>query len=210
MTEAHALDEPAADVLPADVPRGEVVALLGDLPVPPGGWTVDDLDRWPESHIRVELTDGALTVSPSPSSLHQIVSGLLFARLHEAAPEDCTVTQAVEIRLARRTNRIPDLLVVGSDEPARHWFAPSEVLLAVEIESLGSHAEDRVMKPALYARHGVPHYWRIELEPIRVRLYGLGAGETYREVGGGEDRLKTDEPFPVDVALADLLPRWAR
>ena len=66
------------------------------------------------------------------------------------------------------------------------------------------------MKPALYARHGIPHFWRIELEPIRFRRYVLGSGEAYREAGSSDDRLTTGEPFPIDVALADLLPRWAR
>ena len=138
VSEAHALETPP-----------------GGIAVPPGGWTIDQLDTWPESHIRYELTDGALTLSPSPSSLHQIVSGRLFGRLEQFVPDDLVVTQAVEIRLARQLTRIPDVLVVRSDEPARHWFAPAEVLLAVEIESPGSHAEDRVMKPALYARHGI-------------------------------------------------------
>jgi Uma2 family endonuclease len=193
MGEAHALDTPP-----------------GGIAVPPDGWTVDDLDSWPESHRRYELTDGALTVSPSPSSLHQAVSGLLFGLLNALAPDGLAVTQAVEIRLARQLTRIPDVLVVRSDDPLRHWFAPAEVLLAVEIESPGSHVEDRVTKPAIYARHGIPHYWRIELEPVRVRLYRLGSGELYREAGVVENRLTTDQPFPVDLALTDLLPRWAR
>jgi Uma2 family endonuclease len=200
VSEAHALDEAP----------GEVAAALGGLVVPPGGWTVDHLDRWPESHIRLELTDGALTVSPSPSSLHQAVAILLGARLMTLAPDELAVTQAVEIRFTRRLTRIPDLLVVESDQPARHWFAPAEVLLAVEIESPGSHAEDRLTKPAIYARYGIPHYWRVELDPIRVRLYRLGDGDTYVETATGDERLVTDAPFPVDVALTDLLPRWAR
>jgi Uma2 family endonuclease len=193
VTEAHALETPP-----------------GGIAVPAGGWTVDQLDTWPESHVRYELTDGALTVSPSPSSLHQAVSGLLFADVNAVAPDGLAVTQAVEIRFGRQLTRIPDLLVVRSDQPAGHWFAPAEVLLAVEIESPGSHVEDRVTKPAIYARHGIPHYWRIELEPIRVREHGLCAGEVYREVFCSDERLTTQEPFPVDVALTDLLPRWAR
>jgi hypothetical protein len=32
------------------------------LNIPAGGWTVDDLDAFHESHYRHELTDGALTV----------------------------------------------------------------------------------------------------------------------------------------------------
>jgi Uma2 family endonuclease len=193
MSEAHALDTP---------PQG--------IAVPPDGWTVDDLDSWPESHRRYELTDGAITVSPSPSNLHQIVSGRLFGRLEDFAPAGLIATQAVEIRFARQLTRIPDVLVVRSDDPHRNWFGPAEVLLAVEIESPGSHVEDRVTKPAIYARHGIPNHWRIELDPIRVRLHRLGSGDLYRESGVVEDRLTTDEPFPVDLALADLLPRWAR
>ncbi|MGH8964605.1 MAG: Uma2 family endonuclease [Actinomycetes bacterium] len=178
--------------------------------MPPDGWTVDDLDSWPETHLRYELTDGALSVSPSPSSLHQAVAIRLGSRLDELAPPQLAVTQAVEIRFARQLTRIPDLLVVRSDEPARHWFAPAEVLLAVEIESPGSHTEDRVTKPALYARYGIPHFWRVELEPLRVRLHHLGAGNGYRETAGGGERLTAAEPFPVDLPLGDLLPRWAR
>jgi Uma2 family endonuclease len=178
---------------------------------PPGGWTVDDLDSWPESHVRYELTDGALTVSPSPSGLHQSVQGRLFARLDAVAPAPLAVTQAVEVRFTRQLTRIPDLLVVHSEEPTRHWFAPAEVLLAVEIESPGSHTEDRITKPAIYARYGIPNYWRIELRPLCVRVYRPDEGDGYREViGGGADRLKVTEPFEVDIRVTELLPNWAR
>lgn len=182
-----------------------------EITMPPGGWTVDDLDSWPESNVRYELTDGALSVSPSPSSLHQAVSGQLYARLDAVAPHDVAVTQAVEIRFARQLTRIPDLLVVRSEQPERHWFAPAEVLLAVEIESPGSHIEDQVTKPAIYARYGIPTFWRVELNPVRVRLFEPWHGDGYREVDPVDaGRLSVADPFPVDVALADLLPRWAR
>ncbi len=85
------------------------------LTVPPGGWTTDDLDRMPESNYRYELTDGALTVSPSPSSLHQVISGVLVAALGRQAPDAFAVTGAVEIRFNRQLTRIPDLLVVHSE-----------------------------------------------------------------------------------------------
>lgn len=177
---------------------------------PAGGWTVEDLDRWPESQVRYELTDGALTVSPSPSSLHQAVSARLCTRLDDAAPPGSAATGAVEIRFGPQLTRVPDLLVVRSDEPGRHWFAPFEVALAVEIESPGSHVEDRVVKPALYASHGIPAFWRIELGPIRARRYGPDGAGGYRELDCPVDRLVADEPFALDVALRDLLPGWAR
>jgi Uma2 family endonuclease len=178
------------------------------LVVPSGGWTVDDLDALPESHHRYELTDGALTVSPSPSSLHQVVAMRLGVRLEALAPEPLVVTQAVEIRFGRQLTRIPDVLVVRSDQPGRHWFAPSEVLVAVEIESPGSHLEDRATKPALYARYGIPHYWRIELEPPLVSTYGIGHGDSYLMIGP-DPRLSVNEPLALDIAVAALLPQWA-
>lgn len=177
---------------------------------PADGWTVEHLDRWPESHVRYELTDGALTVSPSPSSLHQAIAMRLGARLDHLAPTGMAVTQAVEIRFGPQLTRIPDLLVVRSDDPGRHWFSPAEVLLAVEIESPGSHVEDRIVKPAIYAAHGIPSYWRIELGPIRARRYGPDGADGYRELDCPVDRIVADEPFAVDVSLAELLPGWAR
>ena len=182
--------------------------VLVELP-PPGGWTVDHLDALPESHHRYELTDGALTVSPSPSSLHQAVAMRLGALLDDLAPEPYAVTQAVDIRFARQLTRIPDVLVVRSEEPSRHWFAPSEVILAVEIESPGSHIEDRATKPALYAQYGIPHFWRVELAPARVNAYRIGATGRY-EIACEGDQLTLTEPFELDIAVRDMLPRWAR
>jgi Uma2 family endonuclease len=177
--------------------------------VPPGGWTTDDLDDMPVSNMRYELTDGALSVAPSPSNLHQALGVRLYSALEAVLPEGLAMVFAVEIRFSRQFTRIPDLMVVRSDEPGRHWFAPTEVLVAVEIESPGNNIEDRASKPALYAQFGIPHYWRIEPGPPRVALYRLGPRGTYLQ-SPGSDRLTTTEPFPVDIALADLLPRWAR
>ena len=178
------------------------------LMIPAGGWSVDDLDAFPESHHRYELTDGALTVSPSPSSLHQAVAMRLGVRLEAVAPEPLAVTQAVEIRFGRQLTRIPDVLVVRSNQPGRHWFAPSEVLVAIEIESPGSHLEDRATKPALYASYGIPHYWRIELEPPLISTYTIGHSNTY-QMTCTSPRLSVSEPFTVDLMVADLLPSWA-
>lgn len=116
---------------------------------------------------------------------------------------------AVEIPFARQLTRIPDLMLIRSDAPERHWFAPAEVVVAIEIESPGNHIEDRTTKPAIYARFGIPHYWRIEPHPLTVTTYRLGEGDTYHETGRG-DRIRLNEPVELDVPLVDLLPRWAR
>jgi Uma2 family endonuclease len=101
-------------------------------------------------------------------------------------------------------------MVVRSDEPGRHWFAPAEVAVAIEIESPGNHVEDRTTKPALYAQFGIPHYWRLEPAPLRVTTYCRGHGDAYIVAAASSDRITVSDPFPVDLDLAALLPRWAR
>ncbi|HEV2088821.1 MAG TPA: Uma2 family endonuclease [Cryptosporangiaceae bacterium] len=178
--------------------------------IPVGGWTIDDLDGMPETLVRYELTDGALTVSPSPSSTHQVVAARLTTLLDDSAPDHLAGTQAVEIRFNRALTRIPDVLVVRAEAAHRHWFAPHEVLVAVEIESPGSHVEDRATKPTIYAQHLIPHYWRIELDPITAVLHEIGSDGRYQETSRSTERLTVDAPWTFDVPLADLLPRWAR
>ncbi|HET9256985.1 MAG TPA: Uma2 family endonuclease [Pseudonocardiaceae bacterium] len=146
---------------------------------PPGGWTTADLDELPESNQRYELTDGTLTVSPSPSNLHQWLAHNLGGALAAQIPEIYTVALAVEVRFGPQLTRIPDALVVRTDDPA------------------------------LYAQYGIPHYWRIEQEPLRVTVYRLGAADAY-VIGATNDRLSVTDPFLVDLPLASLLPRWAR
>ena len=60
---------------------------------------------------------------------------------------------------------------------------PLAVTQAVEIESPGSHLEDRATKPALYARYGISHYWRIEPEPPLVSVHSIGHGDCYQMTG---------------------------
>ncbi|MCC9305683.1 Uma2 family endonuclease [Kitasatospora sp. RB6PN24] len=65
---------------------------------------------------------------------------------------------------------------------------------------------DKRLKPSLYAAAGIPHYWRLELDPA-PRLY-LGR----LELGAYSDRLvqvgQTSglaDPFPLDLDPARLL-----
>ncbi|GAA3385803.1 Uma2 family endonuclease [Cryptosporangium minutisporangium] len=185
--------------------------MLASFPVmPEGGFSLDDLDGMPEGLVRVELTDGTLSISPMPTGLHQYLAGALCLRLDQAAPPGIGATWGTEIRLDASLTRIPDVVVLRTPAPDRRWFSPGNVVLAVEIESPGTHVEERITRPALYARYGIPHYWRIEVEgddelvAVIHRLEGGTFAETYR---GGQ--IDVREPFPFRLELAALLPHWA-
>lgn len=196
-----------------------MTAALSDVPSagpPPGGWTTDDLDSLPEDGLRRELLDGVLFVPPSPTNIHQIIAARLVVLLEETCPDDLQATQAVEVRLSARRSFIPDVLVITDAAAQRrdHCYTPQEVVLAVEIVSPTSQSMDRVMKPALYAKAGIPYYWAIETDGgIVVHTYKLDfTDEVYQPSGTfgntpKSDVVKVDEPWRIEVPISRLRPR---
>jgi Uma2 family endonuclease len=187
-----------------------MTAALSDRP-PVGGWTTDDLDVLPEDGVRRELLDGVLLVSPSPSSVHQIIAARLMVALEQSCPREYVVTQSVEVRISPRRSFIPDVLVVtdeAAQRVARH-FAPHEVILAVEIVSPTSQSMDRITKPALYARAGIPYYWRIETDSgITLHTSKIDpAHNVYEPVQTFKNLIETSEPWLIEIPISALTPR---
>ncbi|WP_229400463.1 Uma2 family endonuclease [Micromonospora okii] len=187
-------------------------ALHSGLP-PEGGWTTDDLDALPEDGRRRELIDGVLLVSPSPTRVHQTIAMRLGVALEEDCPDEYDVTQGVEVRINRTRSFIPDVLVTTSTAAVRatSCYAPHEVVLAVEIVSPSTRSIDRVLKPALYAQAGIPFYWRIEVEDGGLVVHTNRIDpvhEVYTETGRWTKFVDTGEPFPVNLPVARITPRY--
>jgi len=187
-----------------------VTAAMSDVP-PAGGWTTDDLEARREDGWRRELLDGVLLVYPCPSDVHQIIAGRLMVALEETCPGDLQVTQAVEVRLSTRRSFIPDVLVATDEAASRHarCYAPQEVVLAVEIVSPTSQIMDRIAKPALYAKAGIPYYWLVETEGgLTVHTYKLEfEDEVYQPSGTFSDAIKIDHPWRIEIPMSRLRPR---
>lgn len=192
-----------------------MTAALSDAPYgvgpPQGGWTTDDLDTLPEDGVRRELLDGVLHVSPSPSSIHQVIAARLVVALEESCPDDLFVSQANDVQISSRRLFIPDVLVTTFEAARRNSgkFVPAEVRLAVEIVSPSSASMDRVMKPALYAKAGIPHYWLVEIEGgLVVHTYQLDhEEEVYQPSGTFTDTIEVSDPWSIEIALKRLRPR---
>lgn len=178
---------------------------------PAGGWTTDDLEALPEDGLRRELLDGVLLVSPSPTDIHQIIAMRLGVLLEENCPADLQVTQGVEVRISPRRSFIPDVLVATDEAASRRgrFYAPQEVVLAVEIVSPTSQSMDRITKPALYAKAGIPYYWLVETDGgLLVRTYKLDfEDEVYQPAGTFTDAIEVNEPWGIEIPLARLRPR---
>jgi Uma2 family endonuclease len=139
--------------------------------------TYDDLQRMRETRDeRLELIDGELFVTPSPTPLHQFVSGrlqFLFKQKVLELGHGLVFNAPLDVRLAHDTIVQPDLIFVLPDRrptvtAARVEGAPS---LVVEIQSPSTRAVDRTTKRDIYVRYGVPEYWLVDMEARTVTVY---------------------------------------
>ena len=170
------------------------------LRVPAEGWTVDDL---PDEPRRYELVDGALLVTPPPALRHDRAAMALALLLAAAAPQ-LRVLTAPGVRFDARNYRQPDVVLYDPRAADRDLLLPRDVVLAVEVVSASSVSTDRVMKPAQYAAAGIPHFWRLELDPLLLVVHRLtGGGYASRE--DLRDEVVLDEPVPLTFRLGDLL-----
>jgi Uma2 family endonuclease len=123
-------------------------------------------DYWelPEGE-RVELLRGRFVVSPAPTTLHQIVVGVLHILLFESARKSGgrVVLGPADVVLDDHSIPQPDLLYVRQQRrgilQTRVMGAPD---LMVEVLSPHNSRRDRVDKLNLYAEYGVAEYWIVD------------------------------------------------
>lgn len=176
-------------------------------------WTFDDLQDLPDDVDRrcFEIIDGSLVVSPTADYRHETIVEELRALLRTAGMPPFRPLGSMSIDL-EPSYLVPDVVVVDTERVSGNpkKLDPSSIALAVEIVSPGSRTMDRLVKPTKYAQFGVPHYWRVETDPlITVTAYDLD-GDTYREIGtwGPGQTLSVERPFPVRIPV-DAIPRPA-
>lgn len=169
-------------------------------------YTIEDVLSLPSDAPRVELNDGVMVVVPSPTYGHQTINVLLTYWLRQNAPGGLAAAMAVGVGLGLKNTVEPDAVLLR--EPVSensHYFASDEVVLAVEIVSPGTRRRDRLEKPPAYAAAGVPHYWRIEQDPLHVLAYDLVNGE-YRLVADSTEELVLTRPFEIRLPIRDITP----
>lgn len=83
-------------------------------------FTVAELDRIPDDGRRYELLDGALVVSPRPTTIHQFVAMRLLRTLADACPEDLCVVPEPAVMLGRPDPRTAPLTQRQTKHGRRH------------------------------------------------------------------------------------------
>ncbi len=186
-------------------------APLPDWAVPPaGGFTSDDLDRLTELPPHTELIDGSLVFVSPQAAFHTLVMDILVSGLRRTSPKDLRVRREMSVVLALRQRPEPDLVVINAaaeTDTGQTAYQAEDILLAVEVVSGDSEERDRERKPQLYAKAGIPHFWRVENVSGRptVYVYELDpATHAYALTGIHHDLLKLTLPFDIDIDLTEI------
>jgi len=146
---------------------------------------------------RVELIEGEIIDMPPIGSRHAGTVNHLSYLLRDAAADSAIVQVQNPVRLSEYTEPEPDiaLLLPRADFYKSAHPGPGDVLLVIEVAET-TLVFDRTIKAPLYARHGIPEYWIVDLEGGRLERYREPHELAYAVV----DRPELEEPLaPVGL-----------
>lgn len=154
------------------------------LPKPPKAqrlWTYADmLAELPETNLPMELWDGEIVMSPTPSPSHQTIVMRLTFFLDEfvrTAKTGTVFVSPLDVVLSEHRVIQPDLFFISN---ANRNIIQNHICgvpdLAVEVISRGSWKRDRVEKKALYEQVGISEYWIVDPESRSIEVFALAKG----------------------------------
>jgi len=138
--------------------------------------TEEEFLSLPESTDKVELLDGEVILSPSPTYRHQWILRQVVRALEDWATAEsriATIGMApLDVRFGPGRILQPDAFVLFSRLPPDHIGPISEVpALCVEVMS-SNRAYDRMTKRLAYAEAGVAEFWTIATDGTVERWCG--------------------------------------
>ena len=166
-------------------------------------WSVEEYRRMGENgtlapDARVELIDGEVIDMTPIGSLHAGIVDQLARLLGRAVGDEAIVRVQNPVELSNRSEPEPDLTLLRPRDDFYKKALPlaSDVLLAIEVAD-STLAYDRDIKRPLYARHGVPEYWLIDVNGGRVLTFRDPRGDGYAH----ESTL--DDPRSVSIGALE-------
>jgi Uma2 family endonuclease len=167
--------------------------------------TVEEYHRMAEAGVlaadaRVELIEGEVIDMAPIGSRHASVVNRLNDLLTLATRGRAIVQVQGPVRLGDRSEPEPDfaLLRPRSDYYRDALPTSADVLLLIEVAE-STQRYDRTVKAPLYARHGIPELWVIDLESALVHFYRRPSGDAFADISA------TDRPGATAIgALAGV------
>ena len=132
---------------------------------------------------RVELIDGEIIDMPPIGPSHNAAVDRLNRQLGAVVGERAILRVQGSFELSGHSEPEPDLaLFAPRDDFYEHALPrPADVLLVIEIAD-SALVRDRDVKLPLYARHGVPEAWLVDLEGRRLTVHTDPTPDGYASV----------------------------
>jgi Uma2 family endonuclease len=132
---------------------------------------------------RVELIEGQLVAMSPIGSDHSGTVNALTRLLVRAVGDRAVVAVQNPVQLDELSEPQPDFSVLKprDDDYRRSTQRSDDVLLVIEVAK-GSLAYDRAVKRALYALHGIPELWIVNLTANEVEVSRSPANGQYASV----------------------------
>lgn len=147
-------------------------------------WSVEEYHQMARSGLlnetdRVELIEGELIDMAPIGSKHAFRVDSVARALQLAAGKRFLVRVQNPILLGEHSEPQPDIAVVKNKNYAEAHPGVEDVLLIVEVSDT-TLAYDRDVKLALYACHGIPEVWLLDVNAGELTVYREPAEGQYR------------------------------
>ena len=168
-------------------------------------WTVDEFHQMATAGLldesdRVELIEGEMIdIAPIGSRHAFIVNRLSQAFAAGGAKGQYLVSTQNPVCLGDRSEPQPDIALLKNGNYMDALPGAADVLLIVEVSDT-TLEYDRDVKLALYARHGIPEVWLLDVNASELTIY--------REPADGQYRL-IRKPQSTEVVSPILVPELA-
>lgn len=157
---------------------------------------------------RTELIEGEIIDVAPPGSRHSSVVAYLHKVVLRAVDDAAIVLGQSPVRLSDYSEPQPDLALVRprADRYSASHPTGADTLLAIEV-SLTTWRYDRQIKIPLYARHGVPEVWIVDLNLSEMHFFRSLRGTDYADISSTKQPGTVSIPgLPgISVDLSDIL-----
>jgi len=159
---------------------------------------------------RLELIEGEIVEMAPIGSRHAGAVNVLTQLLVRLAGERAVVAVQNPVIIGERSVPQPDLALLKprADSYSGAHPTPSDVLLVVEVAD-ATLTFDIGTKVPLYARHGIPEVWVVDLQESALRVFRDPSANGYRRsfTVAGEESIAVAALPEVVVALSELFPK---
>lgn len=170
--------------------------------------TAEEFLMLPETNKIHELINGEAILMPPPTTVHQLILGLIYQMLVKKVPSGHVFMAPTGIYLDEANIPEPDLLWVSAEnanaslEAAYVRGAPD---LVVEILSPSSARRDRLDKFQIYERYGVREYWIVDPATELIEIW-QGIDGRFNRIDVCDAEHPCTSPLLGDIEVRVLFP----